>query len=72
MTTEGVERVAVNIVGKGRRVDVAALPEVGVGLPHSFNKSFEESQTDTVLSHHAEVCGVATERCRRDVPKPSK
>lgn len=69
MTTEGVERVVVNIVGEGRRVDIAALPEVGVGLPHSFNKCFEESQTDTILSHHAEVCGVATERCRGDVLK---
>lgn len=66
---EGVERVVVNIVGEGRRVDIAALPEVGVGLPHSFNKCFEESQTDTILSHHAEVCGVATERCRGDVLK---
>lgn len=69
MTTEGVERVVVNIVGEGRRVDIAALPEVGVGAPHSFNKCFEESQTDTILSHHAEVCGVATERCRWDVLK---
>ena len=69
MTTEGVERVVVNVVGKGRRVDVAALSEVGAGLPHFFNKCFEESQTDAVLSHHAEVCGITTERCRGDVLK---
>lgn len=69
MTTEGIERVIVNIVRKGRRVDIAALPEVGVGLPHSSNKCFEESQTDTILSHHVEVCGVTTERCRRNVLK---
>lgn len=61
MTTEGVERVVVNIVGKRRRVDIASLPEVGVGFRHSFNKCFEESQTDTILSHHIEVCGITTE-----------
>lgn len=69
MTTEGVERVVVNIVGKRRRVDISALPEVGVGFPHSFNKCFEESQTDTILSHHIEVCGITTERCRGNILK---
>lgn len=69
MTTEGVERVVVNIVGKGRRVDIAALTEVGVCFPHSFNKCFEESQADTILSHHVEVCGITTERCRGDILK---
>lgn len=69
MTAEGVERVVVNVVGKGRRVDIAALPEVGAGLPHSSDKCLEESQTGTVLSHHVEVCGVTTERCRGDVLK---
>lgn len=69
MTTEGVERVVVNIVGKGRRVNIAALSEVGVGFPHSFNKCFEESQADTILSHHIEVCGITTERCRGDILK---
>lgn len=69
MTTEGVERVVVNVVGKGQRVDIASRPEVGVGFPHSFNKCFEESQADTILSHHIEVCGITTERCRGDILK---
>ena len=69
MTTEGVERVVVNVVGKGRRVDIAALTEVGVSFPHSFNECFEECQTDTILPHHVEVCGITTERCRGDVIK---
>lgn len=50
MTTESVERIVVNIVGKRRRVDIAALTEVGVGFPHSFNKCFEESQADTIIA----------------------
>lgn len=69
MTTEGVERVVVNVVGKGRRVDIAALPKVGVGFSHSFNKCFEESQADTILSHHIEVCGITTESCRGNILK---
>ncbi len=67
VATKSIERIVVNVIGKGRRVHIATLPEVWIGLSHPLHKGLEEREPYAVLAHHGEVCGIATERCRGDI-----
>ena len=69
MATECIEGIVVNVVRERCGVHIAALPEVRIGLPHPFHKGLEEGKAHAVLTHHGEVRGIATERCRGDVSK---